>query len=255
MIKIMTTSLSTIAPPAAPPPGSAVAPPVPGLFRGLAPAALEAVKAAGHPLRCARGQRLFHQGAAATRLYLLLQGSVRLTQLMGGGQLILLRLIVPGEPFGGVAALAQRSYPVSAEVTEPSVVLAWSGTSMQGLLRQHPQLAINLIDLMAQRLHDMQRRYEELATQQVRQRLARTLLRLAGRTGWRTADGGILIDVRLSRQDLAEMAGTSLFTASRTLRRWQSDEIIQSQRQRILIRRPHVLAAIAEDLDPAPPSP
>ena len=120
---------------------------------------------------------------------------------------------------------------------------------MDRLLRQHAQLAINLIDLLSERLHDMQARYEELATEQVEQRLARTLLRLVKRTG-RRVEQGVLVDVRLSRQELADMTGTSMFTVSRILKRWEKAGVIKSQRHRILVHHPHGLVSIAEDLPP-----
>jgi CRP-like cAMP-binding protein len=156
-------------------------------------------------------------------------------------------LIVPGEAFGGVAAFGDRRYPVSAEAGEDCVALIWNGRAMDRLLRRYPQLAMNLISLLTERLHDMQSRYEELATEQVEQRLARTLLRLVQRTG-RRVEGGVLVDVRLSRQDLAEMSGASLFTVSRMLKRWQEAGVIQSRRQRILVHHPHGLVSIAEGL-------
>jgi CRP-like cAMP-binding protein len=228
------------------------------LFRNLATSAREEIIASGTPVHRSRGERVFRQGAAAQRFYVLQHGRVKLTQLTPDGQLVLLRLVVAGEAFGGVAALGQRTYPVSAEAAEDSVALSWNGIAMDRLLRRHPQLAINFIEFLTERLHDMQARYEELATEQVEQRLARMLLRLIQRTG-RRVGGGVLIDVRLSREEMAEMTGTSLFTVSRILNRWQKRGLIQLRRQRILVRHPHGLVNIAEDLpipaDPGPPSP
>lgn len=198
-------------------------------------------------VRRARGECFFRQGAGAQFFHVLQHGRVKITRTTPDGQLVLLRLIVPGEAFGGVAAFGDRKFPVSAEAGEDCVALIWNGQTMDRLLRRYPQLAMNLINLLAERLHDMQSRYEELATEQVEQRLARTLLRLVQRTG-RRVDGGVLVDVRLSRQDLAEMSGASLFTVSRMLKRWQEAGIIQSRRQRILVHHPHGLVSIAEGL-------
>jgi CRP-like cAMP-binding protein len=217
------------------------------LFGGMETDALEAICTAGTRVQRRRGEVLFRQGAVAGRLYVLLSGRVKLTQLTADGHLVLLRVVVPGEAFGGVAALGNRTYPVSAEAAEDCVLLGWGGAAMDRLLRSHAQLAMNLIDLLAERLHDMQSRYEELATQQVEQRLARTLLRLMHKAG-RGVEGGMLVDVRLSRQELAEMTGMSLFTVSRILKRWQEAGIIQSKRQRILVCRPGELMGIAEEL-------
>jgi CRP-like cAMP-binding protein len=223
--------------------------PSPRLLRGLDERAVQEITAAATAVRRARGTVLFRQGSSAASFYLLRSGRAKLTQLNRDGQLVLLRLIVPGEAFGGIAVLGNRVYPVTAEAVEDCVALAWSGRVIERLMRRHPQLAINLIELIAERLHEMQSRYEELATQQVEQRLARMLLRLVNRAG-RRIDAGVLVDIRLSSQDLAEMTGTTLFTVSRILTRWQQAGIIQTARQRIVVRHPHGLVGVAEDLPP-----
>lgn len=217
------------------------------LFEGIDRAALQDIMTSATRIRRARGECFFRQGAGAQFFYVLQDGRVKITRTTPDGQLVLLRFIVPGEAFGGVAAIGDRRFPVSAEAGGECVALLWNGRTMDRLLRRHPQLAMNLISLLTERLHDMQCRYEELATEQVEQRLARTLLRLVKRTG-RRVDGGVLVDVRLSRQDLAEMSGASLFTVSRMLKRWQEAGVIQSRRQRILVHHPHGLVRIAEGL-------
>lgn len=217
------------------------------LFRGLSTLAVDEMLSNATRLQRKRGDQLFRQGAPADAFYVLQTGSMKLTQLTSDGNVVLVRVVVPGEAFGGAAALDKRRYPVSAEVTESSTVLRWSGKTIDRLLRRHPQLAINMIDLLAERLHQMQTRYRELATQQVEQRLARTLLRLVERTG-RRVEGGVLIDLRLSRQELAEMSGTTLYTASRILKRWQNNGVIRTQHQKVLISHPHGLVSLAEGL-------
>jgi CRP-like cAMP-binding protein len=213
-------------------------------FHGLDENARQDIIAAARHIKRKRGERLFRQGALAQYFFVLQSGKVKMTQLTPDGELVLVRLVVPGEAFGGIAALGNRIYPVSAEAADECLALAWNGSTMERLLRKHAQLAVNLLDLLAERLHEMQARYEELATEQVEQRLARTLLRLGERAG-RSVDGGTLVDVRLSRRDLAEMTGTSLFTVSRILNRWQDAGIVQSRRQHILIRQSAGLETVA----------
>ena len=86
-----------------------------------------------------------------------------------------------------------------------------------------------------------------LATERVERRVARALLRLVGQAGTKT-EGGVLIDFPLSRQDLAELTGTTLHTVSRILSSWEHKGIIESGRRRIVICQPHGLVTIAEDL-------
>jgi CRP-like cAMP-binding protein len=103
--------------------------------------------------------------------------------------------------------------------------------------------------LLAGRLQELQDRYRELATERVERRVARALLRLARQTG-RKVENGVLIDFPLTREDLAEMTGTTLYTVSRILSGWEKEGLIETGRQRVLIRSPHGLVAIAEDLAP-----
>ena len=87
----------------------------------------------------------------------------------------------------------------------------------------------------------------ELSTERVERRIARALSRLASQLGRQTEEG-ILLDFPLSRQDLAEMTGTTVFTVSRTLKAWERLEILQLGRERIVIAAPHELITIGEDL-------
>jgi CRP-like cAMP-binding protein len=98
----------------------------------------------------------------------------------------------------------------------------------------------------------LQNQHRELATERVERRIARALLRLVPQMGREVADG-VVIDLRLSRQDLADLTGTTLYTVSRTLSQWEKQGLVQSGRERVLIRLPHALAALAEDL-PTPPA-
>ena len=112
---------------------------------------------------------------------------------------------------------------------------------------RYPRIALNSLRIMARQIRIFQNRVRDLSTKRVEIRIARVVLRLAHQSG-KKIDEGVLIDLPLSRQDLAEMAGTTLYTASRVLREWDKKEIIHSKRQKIVIRYPHGLVSIAEDL-------
>ncbi len=118
---------------------------------------------------------------------------------------------------------------------------------MASLLEQHPRLAINAVRFVAARLHELQEQYRQLATEKVERRIARALLRLVRQSG-RRADGSVLIDLPLRREDIAQMTGTILFTVSRTLSRWEADGILEPGRQRITVRTPHALVTLADEL-------
>ncbi|MDR5694649.1 MAG: Crp/Fnr family transcriptional regulator [Armatimonadota bacterium] len=217
------------------------------LFSGLSLPELEEIVHRAQTRRFPKGEFLFHQGDPARFLYILLRGRVRLTQTTPEGQEVLLRFVRDGEMFGGIAALGDATYPVSAQAVDECTTLCWDGETMSRLMESFPRLAVNALHLLADRVQELQDRLREMATERVEQRIARALLRLLRQSG-RKVEEGVLIDLPLSRQDLAEMAGTTIYTASRILARWEQRGLIESRRARILIRFPHGLVAIAEDL-------
>jgi CRP-like cAMP-binding protein len=158
-----------------------------------------------------------------------------------------LRLIGAGDPFGGVAAFGGGAYPVSAEAVTDVTALEWPGPVMASLMETYPKLAINAVRFVAARLHELQVQYRQLATEKVERRVARALLRLGEQAGRRT-EAGILIDLPLSREDIAQMTGTTLYTVSRIISRFEADGLVEAGRQHIVIRDVQALTSIADDL-------
>jgi CRP-like cAMP-binding protein len=118
---------------------------------------------------------------------------------------------------------------------------------MLDLVLRYPQLALNILRVVSAHVIEFQNRYRELATERVERRVARALLRLANQAGQKVA-GGILIDVALTQQDLAEMTGTTRYTISRMLGEWEQRGLVKAGRGRVLVKQPHNLVVIAEDL-------
>ncbi len=217
------------------------------LFQGLNAAHLQQVMRSARQRAIQQGAFFFHQGDPATALYLLIQGRVRMAQVTPEGQQLILRIVGPGEICGWVAALGGGAYPAAAQALEASVVMEWAGDDMARLMEEVPRIALNALHLLAGRYKEMQDRYRELATERVERRVARALLRLLRQTG-RKVEGGVLIDFPLTREDLAELTGTTLYTVSRILSGWEKQGLVKTDRQRILIHIPHQLVVIAEDL-------
>lgn len=215
---------------------------------GLPEPARRALAATALPRDGLRGTPLFHQGDPARHLYLVLSGRVKLTQVGADGQEVIVRHIGPGEILGGIALVEGASYPVTGEVLESGRLLTWPREVLLELARDHPDLALLTTGIIAGRMHEIQERFRELATQRVAQRIARALLRLVRQAGRRT-DEGVEIDLPLSRQDLAELTGTTLYTVSRTLSAWEGEGIVAVGRERVVVVRPHRLVQIAEDLE------
>jgi CRP-like cAMP-binding protein len=211
---------------------------------GLDAAAIEETALAGRRRQLCQGETIFRQGEPADELFVLLQGRVKVAQVTPDGQQVVVRFLGPGEMMGCVAAWGGGNYPGTATAQEDTSVIGWSGTVLGRLVERHPAIARNLLGSVGHSLQQTQTRLRELATERVERRIAHALLRLAGEAG----GGG---ELRLTRQDLAELSGTTLFTVSRMLSAWEAQGIVESGRGHVAVRRADALAAIAEDT-PAP---
>ena len=217
------------------------------VFQGLSAEALAAVAATGALRRLRRREILFNQGDAAEELAVVLAGRLKLTQVTAEGQEVIVRYIGPGEMCAAVALFPGQDYPATAEAVGDTSVIAWPRRSLDELAREHPQLALNVLRLLTERMGELSDRLRELATERVARRVAHALLRLAHKAGRRT-DRGVEIDMPLTREDIARLSGTTLFTVSRLMADWEEAGIVESGRERVTIRLPHQLVAIAEDL-------
>ena len=225
--------------------------PVPGLaasrlFDSLAPAEREAVLALASRRAVGRGHAVLRQGEPATTLYLVERGYLKLTQVTTEGSDVIIRFVGPGAPVGGVAALGKAMYPVTATACEPTAVVGWSGTSLSTMLGQHPAIRTNIMREMSTHMGEALMRVGEMATERVTQRVARALLRVAEQSG-RIASGAVEIPHALTRQELAEMAGTTLFTVSRLLSEWEAEGLVRSARARVTIMDVPSLHRLAEE--------
>ncbi len=181
------------------------------------------------------------------RAHALLEGSVRITQSGSDGAHIVLRFIGPGEMFGAAAAFANRRYPADADAMEPSVEVSWSESDLLKLMHRHPQIAINALKFTSRRLHEVQERLRELSTQPVRRRIAHTILRLIRQFG-RDGPGGTTIELPLRRKDIADIAGTTLYSVSRALTNWEKRGLLVTRGQALTISKPADLRRIAEQV-------
>lgn len=217
------------------------------LFKSLPDAALKAVEEAGHVISVDEDTYLFYQDDPVERIYLLTQGRVKLAQLSPDGQQVIMRVATPWMIIAAISLVEGALYPVTAQAAETCQLVYWSQAEMLALMTRYPELALSALRVLAGHVREFQDRYRELATERVERRLARTIIRLATQTGRKT-DEGVLLDLPLTRQDLAEMTGTTLYTVSRILSQWETQGLVQAGRERVLIRFPHGLVRIAEDL-------
>lgn len=195
------------------------------------------------------GAFFFLQGDPAEYLYILLSGRAKLCQIAPDGQQVNLRTISENQLFGAIGVVQKEAvYPACAQAIEDSSALAIQSDDFCHFLEQHLHLSFGLMQLMTGYIQEMQNRYRENVTEKVEQRIARVLLRLAGQAGVRV-EKGVLIELSFSRQDLAEMTGTTLYTVSRILSAWEKQGLIATGRERVTLTNPHGVMRVAEGLE------
>jgi CRP-like cAMP-binding protein len=215
------------------------------LFAGIARVKQTDIFNLGHRSLFESGATLFREGDPALRCYFVLKGRLKLSKLHEEGKEAIIRYINPGDITAATAVFRGKNYPVTAVAVGPAEVIGWDQETMLKLMAAHPPLAINMLRVVVERLHDIQSRYLELRAERVEQRIARTILRIMKESGRKTNEG-ILIDFRISRQDLADYTGTTLYTVSRIISNWGKKGWISSSRERIVVTDAHALATFAE---------
>lgn len=204
---------------------------------------------AGHGIERSieEGEFFFFQGDPADYLYVLISGRAKLMQTNPAGQQVNLRTISEWQMFGALGAVREgATYPATAQALENSTALAIKSEYLHELMQSRPYLSFDLMKLMTGYIQEMQERYRELATEKVERRIARSLLRLAAQMGTKNEGG---IELTFTRQDLAEMSGTTIYTVSRILSDWERQGLVEAGRERVLIRNPHGVVSIAEELN------
>jgi CRP-like cAMP-binding protein len=221
------------------------------LFQGLPLSVLEIVAGAARARRVRPGTRIFNQGDEGVRAHAVIEGGVRISQSGSDGAQVVVRFIGPGETFGTVALFTDHRYPADATALAETVEASWSEPQLLDLMTGHPQIAINAIRIIGGRLQEMQNRTRELATQRAERRVANALMRLSQQYGRRTS-AWTVIHLPLGRKDVADVAGTTLHTASRILTGWERAGLLVSHRRRLTIRDPSELLRIAEEATETP---
>ncbi|HEY3705855.1 MAG TPA: Crp/Fnr family transcriptional regulator [Terracidiphilus sp.] len=177
---------------------------------------------------------LFMQGQTGHRLMLIQSGTVKLTQLSSGGEEVILWMTGEREPIGFMLDPVEGKcrYTCSAQAMEKVCAVVWEYERFQVFLDQFPRIRANMNSILFARLEELQERFREIATERVAKRLAMALLRLSRQVG-RPHQAGI--QVQLSRAELAQLVGTTLFTISRILSKWDEEGIVLARREAVVV--------------------
>ena len=183
-------------------------------------------------------------GEPAERLFVVAEGRVRLLKHSLTGRDILLDLLTPGEFFGAFSGQAEEVYSETAQAHFSCCILVIGREIFQQVLKRHPAVALKVIDIMARRLMAANERVHQLSALPVDARIASILLRLGNKFGEKRVVG-LLLQVPLSREDLAGMTGMTTESASRVMSQFQKDGLIRSGRGWVAVMNREGLEAIA----------
>ncbi len=214
------------------------------LFSGLSDELAELLLSASTTRQLEKGVVLFHQSDAPERFLQVVSGLVRMTQISAEGTQTTLRIMRSGDLVGCVCVLQQFPYPATATVVEEAVVLSWRSAQFLDLVKRHQAIMENTLRIVGRYTKEMVERIGDASLKNVERRIAAALLRLAAQAGRQTEDG-FELQFPITRDDLAEMAGLTYFTVSRTLSLWQKQGLVSSGRQRMTVFMPDQLAEIA----------
>ncbi|MBS0550372.1 MAG: Crp/Fnr family transcriptional regulator [Proteobacteria bacterium] len=215
------------------------------LFAGASASTLKIAAASARWRRVPNGKRIFRQGDEDARAHVVVAGGVRISQTGSDGAQVVMRFICAGEMFGTVALFTDRKYPADATAIVDTIEASWREADLLDLMTRFPQIAINAIRIVGWRLQEMQNRARELATRSAEQRIAQALIRLGQQSG-RSTPAGTTILLPLRRKDIADISGTTLFTASRILTGWARAGLVTDQRRRLTIADHAGLQQVAE---------
>ncbi len=190
------------------------------------------------------GAVVFDEGQPARRFHFLLSGHIRLLRMTADGDQIILLHIPGGQMFGIGAALGQHSHQTTAVAAGTCVVLSWPNALWPVFSVQYDGFAAETFRAFGARTIEMSNRIVEMSTKLVEQRIACALLRMLAQSG-RKVPGGIAIGFPITRQNIADLTGTTLHTVSRLVSRWEKQGMVESARCSIVVKDPHRMMLVS----------
>ena len=214
------------------------------LFRRLKPDDRQRLASVATVRTFEKGASLFIEGDESDLMYTILTGRVKVFKTTPRGTDVILELFGPGDPVGAVAVYESRPYPASALALEPTSCLLIPRQAFFSLLEGYPTMVRGLLVGLTHRLVELTNRLTELSGGRIEGRLARFFLKLGTDIGQRR-DDGVFIPLVLSRQELADMIGTTIETSIRTMSRWGKDGVVRTDKDGFVIVDRAALEAVA----------
>lgn len=214
------------------------------MFSGLDEAGLAEVNGFCRAVNFSEGEAIYHAGDPAERLYVVAIGVAKLSRVSADGREVLTDVLTPGDFLGALPALGQEVYAESGQALTPLCLLLFESRSIDLILRNHPEVAVATLEAVSGRLASAREVIHRLSTGTVEQRLAVALGLLQDRVG-EPDESGVLLQMPLTRDDLAGMVASTPETVSRTLSAWRQQGLVEAGRRWLRILDQDGLAAIA----------
>jgi CRP-like cAMP-binding protein len=214
------------------------------VFATLSASEFKEVTSAAHEKLLPRRETIYNEGDPIREVFLLTAGCVKVTQLGPNGQEVILRLHGASELIGAQGLSAGKLHLATARAIQTSTALVWEASVFESISDRIPSLRRNTARILGERLQEMEERFREISTQKVAARLSHQLIRLLKQLGRGTDQ---IVEIGLSREELAQLTGTTLFTVSRLLSQWEKQGIISSRREAVVVCNVQALAALSEE--------
>lgn len=213
------------------------------LFAGLSATECRKIVCAAHEKHFARRQTIYLEGDPARQVILLTSGLAKIVQFGQNGTEVILTLKGKGEVVGKLGLLPEMHHCSMAQALRESTCLVWETAVFESFSQLSPVLRKNITHILCQQLHELEERYREISTERVAVRLSNQLVRLLNQVG-RRVNGSL--EISLSREELAQLTGTTLFTVSRLLSDWNNRGIVRARRESVSVHNFQALAELAE---------
>jgi CRP-like cAMP-binding protein len=214
------------------------------IFRRLSPEDRRRVSEVSVVKEFQRGALLFNEGDASDFLFTIISGRVKVFKVTPRGSDVILEIFGPGDSVGAVAVYESRAYPASAVALEPTTCVLVGRPAFFALLDAHPSLVRGLLVGLTHRLVELTNRVMELSGGRIEVRLARLFLKLADDIG-QPRQAGTFIPMPLSRQEVADMTGTTIETSIRIMSRWGKQQIVVTEKDGFVIADRGALESLA----------
>ena len=214
------------------------------LFAGLSDRDLDGLIAVARTSRLGAREQLFHKGDEGSQVYLVIQGRLKALTTSDDGDDVVFSILGEGEVFGEIALLGRPQRTATVTAITPCELLVIDRRDFLQFLRSHPEAAIELLSVLAERLKRVSELVEDTLFLNLPVRLAKKLCHVARVFGERVEDG-IRIDLKLSQEEWGDLVGATRESINKLLREWGESRLITLEHGYVVIHRPRELERLA----------